>query len=482
MPLQNPNSIPPPVWGHIKLAEVIERKPGFYPATGYHIYCELRPVKAFEATEDDDEAARFVSIIDQYAQMGSEAALTYGLVLLEFQGRVLHFFKEGEATQSNTDAVIDFVHEFTQSAYDELRDEMEADWHGFASAFDHGRCILLNQTSQLTMSTVSLGPSANNPAKRLFSLSPAGCVSAPSRLVGHLVKSTALWCDIDVKRSKESPSKNREVLHEKFSKIRRIIQKTDQRIVNFSAHTGQNILHMNPENPLRLSGSVVRCDLDGFTALVEAAFDRGEQYVAIIAQGFKDVMNYAEIVANSHQPCIMLPWAGDCATFLLPDDENPSHAIPRWLAFSMDWLASEIKGFKSPLTVNQHLAGTKWGIGAAHGESGNLVVASSVIQSEHFLVAAGWPYATSRNAQESAKADQLAIDPADHKNQSIIVKSLFDKKNDTSFWWADHPSQEKLRRKAVEIGVAMTAPQIITSSKLNIPLPPPSRPYSPSNA
>jgi hypothetical protein len=477
----NPPNRPPatPTWGHIKLAEFVERKPGFLPATGYHIYCELRPVADFEAA-DDDEAADYVAVVEDYVRMGEEAARTYGLALLELQGRVLHFFREGEANEANTNEVIDFAHEFTQSAYSELRDDMKDCWRGFATAFDHGQCILINEKSQHTTSTVSLGPCANRPAKRLFSPSPAGCVSAPSRLVRHLQNASGEWIDLVLKDRKQSPTKT-QLLTEKFASLRQLVKKGDGSLTNFSAKANENILNWTPDNPLRMVGAVVRCDLDGFTKLVEKAFIEGEQQVALVASGFRDVMVYAEMVAAAHQPCLMLPWAGDCIAFLLPEVSDPNQRIPRWLTFCMDWLAGEIHGSKSPLSTNPSMAGTKWGIGAARGDTGNLVVAPTVVQAQRFMIAAGWPYATARLAQESATANQVAIETEDHQRLVGAAKSMFDEKNVDDYWVATSPSREGLGQRASQMGQAANQPLITTASKTTITPPPQHRPYYPSN-
>lgn len=466
----NPSS---PTWGLLNFSQLYEeRKPGFYPATGYHIYCELRPIAAFEETKDNAGAKKFVRIVDKFAKMGEEAAKDYGLGLLELQGRVLHFFKPGPDATANTDSVIDFVHEFTQTAYDELRDDMGKDWHGFASAFDHGRCILLNHSSQHTDSTISLGPSANGPAKRLFNHCPAGHVSAPGRLVTHLVRQGSQWVDIDLKNRAVSPTRTR-ALHERFAGVRELIRKSDKTMVNFSALPGQNILHMTPEHPLHLTGATVRFDLDGFSKLVAQAFDRGDQAVAAIARSFKAVMDYAEKIAQAHQPCLMLPWAGDCATFLLP--EVPEK-LPRWLEFCMDWLDGSINGLDSPLATLADIKGTRWAAGAARGTTGSLVAATSYIHGKPFLFAGGWPHAIAKKAQESALGNEVAIDMDDHQRLSGAARKLFEEKNDEGFWVADHPTKEGLQKLAVELAASLSAPRIVTTSA-TAPQRPPNRPY-----
>lgn len=419
---------------------------------------------------------KFVRVIDRYAQLGAEAANQRRLVMLELQGRVLHFFYPAEASEINTDTVIDFVHEFTRSAYDDLRDDMGDQWHGFASAFDQGRCILVNHTSQQTLSTVSLGPSANKPAKRLFKECPAGHVSAPSRLVKHTVASWNEWADINLRDRQTSPASGSSPLAESFSKLRRLVRKDDGTIQNFAAVQGQNILHFSPNQPLRIKGSVARFDLDGFSALVEDAFSKGDFAVMTLAQGFQAVMDYAEHVAKSHQPCLMLPWAGDCATFVLPDLDSIDLRLPRWMAFSMDWMSGEVGKIRSPVAHNIALRGTKWGAGAAHGVSGKLIAATSVVQAHPFLYAAGAPQLTAKEAQESAKGDQLAIDSEDYAALTASLKKLFESKNPADFWVSQCPSQAKLQQIATAAGVAAT-PSIITSPRSPTPPHPANRPY-----
>lgn len=470
---------PKPQWGLLKTAEFLERKPGFAPATGYHIYCELRPVAAFEAADDGD-AEDYVAVIEDYVRMGEEAARSYGLVLLELQGRVLHFFREGAETPENTNDVLDFSHEFTQSAYSQLRTDMKERWHGFATAFDHGDCILINERTQHTTSTVSLGPSANRPAKRLFSPSPAGHVSAPTRLVRHIQDSKEEWVDINLRNRIQSPSKAHRLM-EKFAALQHLPRNDAARITNFTARQGENILHWTPENPLRVIGSAVRCDLDGFTKIIQNAFAAGDHQVAQVARSFKELMEYAEIVASAHQPCIMLPWAGDCITFLLPDTNELNVRIPRWLDFCMDWLASEVNGSASPLTRSITMKPVKWGIGAARGYAGNLVVASTRVQANRFMIAAGWPSSTAKSAQESAKGGEVAIQVEDHQQLNGAAKALFEQKNGDNFWVSSQVSREELKRRASTIGAVSNSPIIAPESDAKISPPPQNRPYYQTN-
>jgi hypothetical protein len=267
------------------------------------------------------------------------------------------------------------------------------------------------------------------------------------------------------------------MLSEKFAAIHPRVGMMEDRDTTFDESMGQNFLGRTPQNPLRMVGAVVRCDLDGFSAMVEGAFDMGPQAVSRVAQSFKDLMDYAEVVANMHQPCVMLPWAGDCATFLLPEKEGVGQRLPRWFVFSMDWLAAEVNGSSSPLEVNPTLRGARWGVGAARGESGVLVVASATVQSRSFMIAAGWPQATAKLAQESAKADQVAIDTEDHQMLAGAAKQIFKEKNADGFWTANRPTPLALQQKAAELGKVANRPMIVTTSKTKINPPPENRPY-----
>src|SRR5207249_3078861 len=87
-----------PVFGRTELPLLLNRSAvGFHDTEGFHIYCELRPVADLEIAQSDATALKYLQVIEEYVNHGVRAAGPFGIVLLELQGNVLHFYKEGKA-------------------------------------------------------------------------------------------------------------------------------------------------------------------------------------------------------------------------------------------------------------------------------------------------------------------------------------------------------------------------------------------------
>jgi hypothetical protein len=474
--MTNSNNMAAPhsIWGKLTESDIHIHKPGYFPAVAYHIYCDLRLVQSAEDSENDATVYSTVAAIERFVHLGEEAARLRGLVLLELQGTVLHFLKVGEPTVQNTDDVIDFVFDFTKGAYEDLRPKLADKWNGFASAFDHGNCLIINHSSQFTKSTVSLGPAANSPAKVLSdkSTSPSGSVTVPTRLVPHHNPDRRKsWVSIPLNTRSTSPSQNNISLSEAFSRLPQILRKSDARIENFSFRSDGQHSPLTPGMPQRMNGAFVRFDLDGFTKLVEEAFQKGQDQVRKLAESFNAVMDYAEKIANAHSPSLMLPWAGDCAGFILPGTFGIAKRYPRWLGLCFDWLASEFNSVRTPML---DLQGTSWAAGASEKPTETLIVSTIEVQNRLFTFAFGTNRITAQCAQESAKGGELAITPDDYNELSVAVKKLFVQKNEEGFWVATEPSEQGLRRTAIQTGVTASASQSGSLAASSIP---PIRPY-----
>src|SRR5262249_53189406 len=64
--------------------------------------------------------------------------------------------------------------------------------------------------------------------------------------------------------------------------------------------------------PHRVQAFCLRPDLDGFSAVVKAAFEtKNEKVVEQVARGFAEILAFGDYMENSTPGAIRLPWAGD---------------------------------------------------------------------------------------------------------------------------------------------------------------------------
>src|SRR5262249_25610977 len=86
--------------------------------------------------------------------------------------------------------------------------------------------------------------------------------------------------------------------------------------------------------PHRVTACSVRCDLDGFSAMVQKAFSEGPAAVMRIAHMFAEILEFGDQVTRLFPGAIQLPWAGDCATIVIPGTSSNSSGSPNWLEFA----------------------------------------------------------------------------------------------------------------------------------------------------
>ena len=456
-----------PEFGRTELPMILNRaQVGFTDVTGFHIYCELRPTAKLEIAESDAKALKYLQVIEEYVNHGVRAATPFGVALLELQGNVLHFFKEGEAEVDPLIEAIQFVYLFTTTLYDELKPDLGDEWDGFASCIDHGRSIVVQHGRDAKASTVSLSPAANRPAKQLlYAKTPAGCLDVPAEWAEPLGLSWSpgQWATIPMRDRERMPLLNRvenaQRRQELLTLIREYRANTRRRAVQrvsllesqqlFSA-TGFSVTA-----PHRIQAFCLRPDLDGFSAVVKAAFDGGDgKAVEQVARGFAEILEFGDYMERSTPGSIRLPWAGDCATLLVPPVPDSSSAdLPRWIEVGMKWQSFAAGTSEANARRWGNIfENVKWAVGACHGTAGMNVVAPIQAQGRSFLVGAGWPVAMSQDAQNQGKGGDIVTHNIDYGNLDGPTRKQFEKVKNTDFWKTSNLTSEKLRKAAIEVG------------------------------
>lgn len=454
-----------PVFGRRSFGQLFESGGiGFYPTNGFHIYCELRPTTKLEVAESDAKALKYLQVIEEYVNHGVRAAAPFGVALLELQGNVLHFYKEGEATVQTAMEAIQFAYLFTTTLYEELKPELGDEWDGFASCMMHGRSIIVRHGSFSSASAVSLGPAANEPAKQLlYGKTPAGCLDVPGDWAKQLdLKQAGNWATINLLDRERAPLLNRVESQQRRREFQALIReyradtkrKTVQQVSLLENRQLFAPSGFTVTGPHRVQAFCLRPDLDGFSAVVKAAFGQGEKAVEQVALGFREILEFGEYMERSTPGSIRLPWAGDCATLLIPPTPDSSlTSFPRWIEVALKW-QSFAAGTPEALSRNwaNIFKNVRWAIGACHGVAGMNVVAPIQAHGRSFLVGAGWPAATSLDAQNYGKGGDIVTHNLDHARLDGPTRKQFVKVANTDFWKTTDLNREKLTKAAIEVG------------------------------
>jgi len=454
-----------PQFGPVGLQELLGgSKEGYAWTHGIHLYSELRPVEGLQVAETEDAAQRFLQAIEDYTHAGIQAAALFEADLLEVQGTVLHFHLEGNLDQVAFKRAMAFSHIFTKVLYEELADEMDDEWNGFAICMDHGPAIIVRHGHTSSSSAISLSEAANRPAKRLlYGRTEAGHAEYPERWHG---KESGAWLAVNLRDRDKAPFL-REVenadLEARFRQTVREYQR--QRRANPAIMAGIPVVKANAmvdaggynaDRPLRVKAFCMRADLDGFSRQVKAAFQQGQEAVEAVAQGFIRIMQFGDFFERRHPGSIRLPWAGDCATFIFPVNADlNSFRGKNWIEVVEQW-----QSFASATAEGKQnrwgkvFSDVSWAIGMTYEGDGNCLVAPIHTLERKFLIAAGAPLGVALNAQNSGKGDDTVIHSSDHRALYAPVRKLFQKVEGTEFWRGHRLSMDKVVQAMVEAGTS----------------------------
>lgn len=473
-----------------KLAYLLqEGGQGYTPTDGFHIYTELRTTQAVQAAEDEKIAARYINALTEYINFGASAAAIFGVTLLEAQGEVLHFFREGPRTRESLVKSIQFVFLFTRGAYSQLRGTLDAGWGGLAASLDGGPTVVLRHSNFGSSSAISLAPSANRPAKQLLYGGTKARhldIHKDSAALLRLSPTSGEWHEMNLNReglpfADEVPDEGLgERLNESMQAYRRELREATDRIP-LTEKSAFSISRPRITAPQRVVASTVRCDLDGFSAIVQRAFDRGQVGEAV--KMFLEILRFGDHMLQTTPGAIQLPWAGDCATTILPDTGTVSiTSQPRWLEFSMRWQLEFDKGAgelteRTTSFLKQRSA--RWAAGGCHGDTGLAILAPIAAQGRIFLIAVGWPVCKSLEAQNLGKGDEIVTRQEDYSKLDGAAKTMFRQSRDhNDYWKTKELTSDKLRQAAIEAGKSVKPNPQDYLSRISTISVPPARPYS----
>ncbi|MBQ6926080.1 MAG: hypothetical protein IJQ73_15695 [Kiritimatiellae bacterium] len=346
--------------------------------------------------EDECQNQKLVGIYDDYTRAAKEAAalMPDGKVsLLEHQGVLLHFYLDyGERDEAS---VIAFAKILALTVKNEIFKDKEDGVIGFQMASEFGPSIILKMPSASgeisAHSRVSLGPSANDPAKKLLGDFPPASWHLAYR-TSHDVKE---WAYVDCTPRQTQPI------------LTAFNEATESR--GFAKNASiEKVPDNPPKKPSVYYGFVFRADMDGFTKRVRQTFETGSEHA--IKQLALDFINFMDDVNDWQQSVIpknkiiVFPWAGDCCNMVAyPVDDHDMNDIGLVKKRLSDFPTRMIRAWNEHLVAkNRQERMNKWTYGMA---SGIIKVFSVFVDHVPYRLMVGWPVGISQEGVNLDGAD-----------------------------------------------------------------------------
>ncbi len=463
----------------LSAAGAMDIGPIFADVTGYHVYADLDLNLGLSAAEDDANARLYLKILEDYADLADASAKESGARLLEVQGERLHLVLPAPAvTEDSLKWLFRFSHSLTKAVYEQIKPLAGDHFRGFAMAADHGRAIVIVTGNQADDSVVSLGNPANMPAKRLAQTPcvPSGYLAIPLALAEEteffldtrLIETRRRWISVNVLNPPQYlETVIDENLTESMEKTAGIIKATRQALpLSVHAVDARYFSASNTKSigePVKVQAFCLRADLDGFTRNVQAAFAVGtDEAIAGLVQEFVSIMAYTDQFARAlNRNVITLPWAGDCATLLVPLKPGETYESLRPLfpaTIALAWHKAYDNEPKGRKAIHEAMGDARWAVGIAGGDTeegseGFLLLANLPSSDRDFMVVAGWGARRALDAQQAqdVRANDSVVHVDDYEALDPIVQDAFTAlSNVTIFRRATIEGLERARRRKIE--------------------------------
>lgn len=359
-----------------------------------HVYIKLDFQQQFENAKTADDANGFLRSVARAAMAVSQVSGRYGGYLLEIQGSMLHAgipFKDTHLHDSRRNLIRECLGDI-HAAFTELFGHSRTRVDGWRMTTDMGRTLVVSGRGvHGDSSWVSLGTSANRPAKHLFAQLelPEQQRDLKRFYVGFFDQDVG-WTHQDLKSLPSTLNEAR--------RIAKGVRDTEPRIVYSNLITASAApipSNGHPgapsvKRPHTYFGWIMRTDLDGFTARVQACMDDDQKLAELAATFYRLMDAAAEFVLASNEELAQLPWAGDnfTAAAVFSQKSEYESAIPKQLVeLTLDFE-------KEMEAVAKDCGFGGWAHSIASGEvhgnaSGNIFIAGIEVENRRFLVAAG---------------------------------------------------------------------------------------------
>lgn len=404
----------------------------FAPQALEHIYIKLKFKLQFETASTAEDARKFLRSIARAAMAAQGIAEQYEGILLEVQGSLLHVGLPLEKRGSRT-----FVADL-HAAYMVIFNDRGLPVDDWRMTVDGGNTLIVSAPGvHGDESYVSLGKSANRPAKHLYAQLelPEDRRDLKRFHVGIRDPRTDRWqhhklddLPTDLEDAEAIAQDARRIepaldFFDAFSEGRVVTARSTP--IAPSGTPGSP----SADKPHTYFGWVMRADLDGFTDQVEECFDNDQKLQELAVQFFAIMDAAAEFAEGHAESLAQLPWAGDnfTAAAVFGSRREYDEAIPkRLIQLSLDFEkemneAADDGGFGG------------WAHGIAGGEvqgnsRGNIYLAGVEVGGRRFLVGAGEGFGRSAQAFGDVNPDagELVVYESDYKRLDEDYKEKFE--------------------------------------------------------
>ncbi len=372
----------------------------FSPREIVHVYLKLDFKHEYENATNAADALKFLRSVSRAAHAIKRIAESFGGDLLEAQGSMLHVGLPADSLDTAgiiEQATCRFASR-SNRAFRQIFNERDRCVQGWRFAADAGKTLLVTgRCAHGDDSIVSLGESANAPAKYLYSQ-----LEVPEDM-------RKLKRFMIAFRDPHSESWKHEELDSLSTDLFEMVELVEEAraldpTVKFMrpSQTGLITAQAAPigrpgdpgaptaNKPDSRFGWVFRADLDGFTSRVKNCFGNDDE-LCDLASHFYELMQTATDFVTAHQEVLVqLPWAGDNCTFAAVFDTQTDYEAAREcrvVEFVLDF-EKEISEFVSEIGYGG------WAYGVAGGTphrnaKGNIYIAGIEVDDRRYLLAAG---------------------------------------------------------------------------------------------
>jgi hypothetical protein len=441
-------------------------KPSYETAHGWHFYAYLSVAKFLQQAETEALTTKLVNIYADYTRAAKVAtAITPDdkAFLLEHQGVLLHFYLD--CRRHEIDQIIAFANILARTVKHVLFRDKEDGVIGFKMAAEFGSSVIIKVPSaseeRSAHSRVSLGPCANDPAKKLLGNDPPKSWHFAYR---DSDKGGGAWFDADC-TPQDIPSAYPSL---EESRANRYFAKNSS-----IEYAGDN----PPEAPSIYYGFVFRADLDEFTVRVKDAFkSNDESAIYRLACDFisfmEDVNDWQENFIPGNK-IIVFPWSGDCCNMVAYPVNADGKTERNLIQINLSDFPS-----KMIMSWNEHLVKknrqkrlAEWTYSMA---SGSVKVFSVSVDDIPYRLMAGWPVGVSQEGVnlDGTRPNYLIMHDDDVKEMEDYAKKTFSEFNTAK----PYKKQDEAARRALFIAKQKQQADATVYCGFSVPK---SKPYSP---
>ncbi|BDS04994.1 hypothetical protein NT6N_00340 [Oceaniferula spumae] len=396
---------------------------------GVHLYGELRLQHGLTSSSDKATRERCLDTIKELGIVAAKAAMLFGGVLLEDQGRRVHIWIPGDDEIQALMTASACGHYLDAEVRNTVKNKAGKYWSGYASACSWGVTVFVSEVDlHGDDSIISVAHAANAPAKALSDLNDGEVILVKGEPGGYkrrVLLNEADHAGIHTQLVKAASMQEVPVINAHYTSVIHAKEAAD-----FPKRKPLVQPNGSVEAPKSYFAFVFRADLDGFTNAVMAAYGNPAALSDLVSR-LLTIMQEGRAFAQEHKlDLVQLAWAGDCYTIIATfDDAREYERAQRNDAVE---LCLDFEGKMEALELTPVGGVGGWAYATAGGginvnQHGNILIARLTLNQRTFLISSGVGVRRSSDAHDQIDipVGELVIFGEDKKTLSDHYKRLF---------------------------------------------------------